>query len=80
MLRADKDKQYHLYIDVSKIGLRGILFQLTNALARIEAIKTIKDQIYIILFILYKLADIKSRYTIIEREALIIVKCLIEVY
>ena len=79
MLKADKDKQYYLYIDVSKIGLKGILFQLVNTLARIEAIRTIKDQIRIILFMSYKLADIKSRYTIIKREVLVIVRCLIEV-
>jgi hypothetical protein len=29
---------------------------------------------------LYKLADVESRYIITKREALIVVKCLVEVY
>jgi hypothetical protein len=43
MLRIDKDKQYYLYIDISKTSFRGILFQLINALPKTKATKTIKD-------------------------------------
>ena len=79
MSGADPKKQYHLSTDASKYGLGGVLFQLHDILEGTEASSKHRDKERIIMFISFRLSDMKSQYGNTEREALAVVHCLAEV-
>jgi len=72
-------QQYHLSTDVSKSALRGVLFQLVNQLpGTVSSPKNRKDQ-PIIMFISKPVTGAEMRDSTMEREALAVVRCLVEV-
>ncbi|KAF3931381.1 Protease [Dactylella cylindrospora] len=79
MTSGEPKIQYHLVTDASKTGIGGILFQMPDIEAGVEATLKNKGAERIIMFISFKLADAETRYTTTEREALAVVRCLAEV-
>ena len=53
MGRANPEVQYYLAINASKQALRGVLFQLRDALIGTKATNSYKDAIQIIMFIFF---------------------------
>jgi hypothetical protein len=80
MSSVDSRKQYHLSTDASKYRLEGVLFQLHDILEGTEVSPKHYDRERIIMFISFRLSDMKSHYGNTEREALAVVRCLAEVY
>jgi len=80
MAAPNLNAQYHLAVDASKKGLRGVLFQLGEVDPGTEATNTDKHQMMerIIMFISFRLAEVESRYSNSEREALAVIRCLAE--
>ena len=76
---ANPAVQYHLANDASKSCLGGVLFQLIDASHGIEATKSYKKHIQIIMFMSFRLENAETRYDTTEREALAVVRCLAEV-
>lgn len=68
-----------MYTNTNKTKTGGILFQLYNKLLKTEVIERFKKQIRIIIFISFKFADVKTRYTIIKRKVLVIIQTLIKI-
>ena len=81
MAAPDPNAQYHLAVDASKKGLGGVLFQLGEVAPDTEATNTeIHRKVErIIMFISFRLAEVESRYSNSEREALAVIGCLAEV-
>lgn len=76
---ADPTVQYHLATDASKWCLRGVLFQLIDALPGTEVTHSYKKNIRIIMFVCFRLEDAKTRYNTTEQEALAVVRCLAKI-
>ena len=72
-------RQWHLTIDVSKIDASEILFQLNNHSSEIAHRKKFLKNMQIVMFLSYQYNSFQIRYQIIERETLIVVKCLTKV-
>jgi len=81
MAAPNPNAQYHLAVDASKKGLGGVLFQLGEVDPGTEATNTGKHRMMerIIMFISFRLAEVESRYSNSEREALAVIRCLAEV-
>lgn len=79
MAGANHDVQFHLTPDSSKRGIGGTLFQLVGHPTGTEGTDKLKKDMRFIMFMSFKLADVESRYSTTEREALAIVRCLAEV-
>lgn len=79
MTEADSFKQYHLIIDVSKYVMKEVLFQLIEKRLDVEVTNKHKDQVRIIMFLFFKLKEAETRYHIIERKALAMIRELAEV-
>jgi len=81
MAAPNPHAQYHLAVDASKKGLGGVLFQLGEVVPGTEATNTEKHRMMerIIMFISFRLAEVESRYSNSEREALAVIRCLAEV-
>lgn len=79
MAGADHDRQYHLATDASNTGIGGILFQVHEVPPNTEATDKLRSMMRIIMFMSYRLADVETRYTTTEKEALAVVRCLAEV-
>lgn len=81
MAPPDPLAQYHLAVDASKQGIGGVLFQLAGIEHGTEATNTDKHRTAerIIMFISFRLAEVESRYSNSEREALAVIRCLAEV-
>ena len=76
---ADLEIQYHLVTDTSKWCLGGIIFQLVDEPPRTKAMHCFKKNIRIIMFMFFRLEDIKTPYDTTKQEAFTVVQCLTEV-
>ena len=72
-------RQWHLIIDVFKIDASEVLFQLNNHSSEIVHRKKFLKNMQIIMFLNYQYNSFQIRYQIIERETLVVVKCLTKV-
>jgi len=81
MAAPDPNAQYHLPVDASKKGLGGVLFQLGEVEPGTEATNTGKERTMerIIMFISFRLAEVESRHSNSERQALAVILYLAEV-
>ena len=81
MASSDPQGQYHLAIDASKQGIGVVLFQLAGIEDCTEATNTEKHPTAepIIMFMSSRLAEVETRYSNSEREALAVIRCLAEV-
>jgi len=81
MAAPNPDAQYHLAVDASKRGIGGVLFQLEGIAPGKEAGNEMVhgNGERIIIFISFRLSDAETRYSNSEREALAVIRCLVEV-
>jgi len=81
MASSDPQGQYHHAVDASKQGIGVVLFQLAGIEDGTEATNTEKHRTAerIIMFMSFRLAEVETRYSNSEREALAVIQCLAEV-
>ena len=77
----EPNAQYHLTVDTSKKRLGGVLFPLGEVPPGTEATNTRSHRMKerIIMFISFRLAEVESRYSNLECEALAVIQCLAEI-
>ncbi|MCJ1422180.1 hypothetical protein MMC29_000059 [Sticta canariensis] len=64
---ADPDVQYDLITDASKLYLGGVSFQLKDAPTGTEATDNYKENLQVIMFMLFRLGDVENRNSIVVR-------------
>lgn len=79
MSGADHARQYHLATEAGEHGVGGVFFQLEGHAPGIEIEGKLTPDVRIVLFMSFKLLDMETRYSEMEREALAVFKCLNEV-
>ena len=81
ILTDDDDKiQYHLITDVSKTGVGRVLFQLFSTMTGKWVNNKIQEQERIVMFLFFQFLSAETRYHIMKREALTVLKCLEKVW
>lgn len=71
--------QFHLAVDTSPTGIGGVLFQLVGVSLNMKALSRHQEHKQIVIFLLFRLSDVETRYSNLERECLGVVQCLVEV-
>ena len=58
---ADPDVQYNLTTDASQLNLGGVSFQLKDSPTGDEATDNYKENLRVIMFMLFRLGDVETR-------------------
>ncbi len=76
---ADLNLQFHLSVDVSQTGIRGILFPMKGVKPGIEASTKLAENEQIVMFLSYYLTDVETQYGNSEHEYWVVIRCLTEI-
>lgn len=79
MAGADHSQKFHLATDASKWAVGGVLFQLDSPPTGIEVSPKHFENLRIVMFLSFRLADAETRYDTTERECLAVVRDFAEV-
>ena len=77
--RNNDIKQWYFFTNAFKIDAKNVLFQISNQSTRITYCKKLIDNLQIVMFLSYQFTFSQTRYQIIEKKTLIVIRCLFEI-